>query len=248
MKLVEHLPRRGYVLAVDAGDLPEIEPVARRMQEDEIYDQLIDLYFDGQLPSEISEAEIMRRLDVERAPMKAALARLAVEGIIRQRPGYGWHFEPLLRSRDADEESYRFRLVIEPAGLLQPTFQADPARLLEIRAAQEKLMASSGSTLKSSDVFEANQQFHGTLAGFSGNRFIEAAVAQQARMRRLVEYRHYVNEERVHEATRDHIAMIDHILDGRCEEAAALMTSHIASALGIMTQSDAHWDQGPAAP
>lgn len=240
MAVVEHVPRRGYVLAIPARELPEIERAKASEDDDNIYDRLVDLYFKGQLPTETSEAELMRRLDVERSALQRVLVRLKIEGIIRQRPGYGWHFEPLLRTKEADEESYRFRLLIEPAGLLQPTFKADVDRLGEIRAQQQVLLTQSASTLKSSKVFDANQQFHGALAEFSGNRFIEAAVAQQARMRRLVEYRHYLNVERVRSATQDHILMIDYILDARLDAAAALMTQHIASALDTMIDSERH--------
>ncbi|MCR9196642.1 MAG: GntR family transcriptional regulator [Hyphomonas sp.] len=234
MGLVEHIPRRGYVLAVPADDLPTVEPKPTSRQDDDIYNRLIDLYFEGQLPSEVSEAEMIRRVNVERAPLQRALARLSIEGIIRQRPGYGWRFEPLLRSREADEESYRFRLLIEPSAILLPTFKADVDLLREIRDAQIAMLKRRPSALKSSEVYEANSTFHGALAAFSQNRFVINALEQQNRMRRLVEYRHYLNVERVRAATQDHIDIIDAILDGRLDSAADLMTSHISSALEIM--------------
>lgn len=232
---VEHVPRRGYVLSATPGSLPRLEAPPAKTASQRIYEQIIEEHFRGDLPEKVSEAELLRRFDTDRSTLLEALARLSVEGIVRHSPGYGWQFEALLRTREADQESYRFRLIVEPAGLLEPTFRAEPEALRTLRDEQnsmiDRLRSRRPPTV--SEVFDANAHFHETLADSSGNRFIKLAVEQQSRLRRLLEYRNYLDPDRVALSCREHVEILEALLSADREGAAKLMHRHVASALQI---------------
>ncbi len=44
-------------------------------------------------------------------------SRIANEGWIERLPGHGWSFLPMLKSMQSYQDSYRFRLAIEPAAI-----------------------------------------------------------------------------------------------------------------------------------
>ena len=159
------------------------------------YDAILVRAFDDKLGETFSEAHLQRELGAERDTVRAALVRLAEEGIVRQRAGYGWELAELLTTPFADEESYRFRLIVEPAGLLEPSFRIDIEALDAVAAEQEELIRRTGlrERIESRDVFDANARFHELLAQMSGNRHILEAIVRQSRLRRLLEYRNYVN-------------------------------------------------------
>lgn len=223
---VERIAHRGYFLAVDISTM-KVPDIKEERQSDRIYDGMIADYIGGQLKGRVSEASLLRRYHADRPALLEALARLQTEGIIQANPGYGWQFEDLLRTIGANEESQRFRLILEPAGLREPSFRIDRKRLLACRKEQTRILQSLSGKTRPSDIFAASVRFHELLAELSGNRFILMAIQQQSRTRRLVDYRSYDDLEQVRGFYREHVAMIDLVLDGKLAEAAALMEKHI---------------------
>jgi len=224
---VERIAHRGYFLKADVSKLKIPMLKEEKRESDLIYDSMISDYIDGRLKGRVSEARLLRRYGTDRPALMEALARLSSEGIIRANPGYGWQFEDLLRTIGANEESQRFRLILEPAGLRQPTFRIDGKRLLACRKEQVHILENLSGSTRPADVFAASVRFHELLAGLSGNRFILQAIEQQSRTRRLIDYRSYDEPSRVRGFYREHIAMIDLVLEAKLEEAAALMEKHI---------------------
>src|SRR5229473_3488506 len=80
----------------------------------------------GRLPIEISEADLMRRYKVTRALLQRVLGKLAEVALVERKRGHGWAFLPTISDREARAESYRFRLLVEPAALREPGFHLDP--------------------------------------------------------------------------------------------------------------------------
>lgn len=223
---VERIANRGYFLTADVSRMQAPE-IRQERQSDLIYEGMIGDYLGGRLEGKVSEAHLLRRYNADRPALVEALARLQAEGIIRANPGYGWQFEDLLRTLGASDESQHFRLILEPAGLRQPTFRIDRKRLLACKKEQTHLLQNLSDRTRPSDIFAASVRFHELLAELSGNRFILQAIQQQSRTRRLVDYRSYQDLERVRSFYREHVAMIDLVLEGRMEEAAILMEKHI---------------------
>lgn len=228
---VEHVPRRGYFLAADAAELPQfrIETTADAVKR--AYNAMIDAYFRGELSERVSEAELARRFRIERSAMQETMSRLKAEGVARPNPGYGWQFTPLRKSREADEADYfRFRLLLEPALFLEPTFRADPDRLAAARREQVEVIEALDAEFDIARVYEANERVHRMLAGFSGNRFIISALDHYEPTDRLIEYRRYQDRPRIRTACEEHVAILDAVGRGDLAGASTLMRRHIETA------------------
>jgi DNA-binding GntR family transcriptional regulator len=181
----------------------------------------------GGLRDEPSETELMRLYGLSRATVQRLLHGLAELGLVTRKPGHGWKFRPATTDRAIRDESYRFRLILEPAGLLEPTFRADAAWIAGMRA--RHLETTEKPWLKASSVafFHMNASFHEGLARASGNRFILSAVQQQNQLRRFANYNWRYGFERVLISCREHIEILDRIAEGELELAALLLRRHL---------------------
>jgi len=125
--LVNVVPRRGYVLkrAVREQDL---EPYAdMESEEDRLAERMSADRFAGKLPDHVSEADLMRRYEVARGVLVRVLTRMAQDNVAERSDGHGWRFLPTLDSLNLHDESSRYRLLIEPPCVLEPTFQLEVA-------------------------------------------------------------------------------------------------------------------------
>jgi DNA-binding GntR family transcriptional regulator len=173
--------------------------------EDGLYKRILADRASHQLPQSLSESALAGRYGAQRGALRRALLRLTQEGLIERRRGHGWTFTPALDTAEAMAESYRFRMILECAGLREPLFAPDPEELL--RARQEQ------------------------MARFSHNRFIEQAVRQQNQLRRLEEFASFVNRPvNPIDSCREHIDIIDSLLAGDIDWAASLLYRHLSVA------------------
>ena len=226
--IVESSEGRGFVLlqAPDSDAVPEAE------FDDKSDDKLIIAIardrLNGQLPDQVSEADLMRQYSVSRQIVLRALAMLLEAGVVARKPGYGWSFEALPHDLVAREESYRFRLLIEPSGLLEPGFRLDPVWAARMRETHERALVEPWTETASVAFFAMNAGFHEGLALASGNRFIHLAVVQQTRLRRFSNYNWTYGIERVVVNCRQHLEILDRIEAGELDVASLLMHRHIA--------------------
>jgi DNA-binding GntR family transcriptional regulator len=228
--LVASVPRRGYVLkrAVRDADLELYD--ASGSGEDRVAERMAKDRFDGELPAHVSESDLMRRYGVPRTVLARVLTRMSQDGIVERRDGQGWRFLQTLDSPQLHDESYRFRLLIEPAGLLEPTFSVDLPEAQQIVKAHERLLESNFRNVTSVAFFDLNASFHEHLARSSGNRFLHQAVVQQNRLRRFHDYYWVYGVERMRQSCREHLAILAKVTSGDREQAAALMRLHLLDA------------------
>src|SRR6202008_2716506 len=85
------------------------------------------------IPASITQSEIARRYNVDRVALARTLSRLAEDGLIARKQGHGWTFLPTLDSVISLRASYEFRLTLEPASFLLPTFRPDQAAIERTR-------------------------------------------------------------------------------------------------------------------
>jgi DNA-binding GntR family transcriptional regulator len=220
----------GYVV----GRVPEVPPVpvpARpgSAEDEEVYLRVAGDRLDGELPDRITEAALLRRYDLAPAQLARLLRRISAEGWIDRLPGYGWAFSPVLSSLAAYEDSYRFRLVIEPAAILEPTFQLDRPALEKVRRQQQALVDGGIWTIGNAELFDLNRSFHEAVIACAQNAFFTDALSRVDALRRLIEYRQSLERERAVVRCREHVALADLLLAGDVRAAAALMHDHLAT-------------------
>lgn len=225
--LLNVVPRRGYILkrAVREQDL---EPYADfASPDDKLVQRMAADRFSGSLPDQVSEADLMRRYGVARGTLARVLNGMVQDNVIERRSGNGWRFLPELDATRIHDDSYRFRLLIEPACVLEPTFRIDKARAQRLRQTHVALLADGLEKLSSSKFFELNAEFHEFVAGCSHNRFLEQAVVNQNRLRRFFSYINVPAPQRMRVSCSEHVAILDRLLAGEREHAATLLWRHL---------------------
>jgi DNA-binding GntR family transcriptional regulator len=225
--IVTAVPNQGCFLAAASRDLNgalgEIPPT----DEERLYFTICRDRFAGRIGRSINVTELGRTYGVNRSMVGRVLARLAEEGLVERDTGRGWSFLPSLDSPEVYEESYRFRMQIEPAAILDPGFRPDPAKFEELRKAHEDLLAGSVRTDPFPRLVEIDVEFHETMGRCSGNRFLLQAIQQQSRLRRMTEFQFRADRERMAQSCSEHLAILDSLEAGDRERAAELMREHI---------------------
>jgi DNA-binding GntR family transcriptional regulator len=228
--LAKH-PDGGFMVA--AGALaPVISPRNEEPSgEETAYLQIAGDRIDGALPDKVTENELLRRYGLTRNQLTAVLRRMVHEGWIERLPGHGWAFLPTLTSTEAYGQSYRFRLLMEPAGMLEPTYRLDGIGLRRCYQEQEQLASGAVHTVSPAVIFDANTHLHEVIANSSGNLFIADSLRRLNRVRRLMEYRKAVDRQQAERRCKEHLSLIGLLLEDQREAAADFMRLHLRNAL-----------------
>ncbi len=232
--VVEQSRHRGYflkkILALQARAAPEAN-----LAEDR-YLRIADDRLAGHLEDNVTETALMRRYDMPRRELQRILHRMEKEGWAERKPGHGWQFIALANSVEAHGQSYRFRMLFEPAALLEPTFHIDKAEFERIRRDQQMLLDGGIARLSRAQLFKMGSDFHETLMGFSRNRFMIDAIRRVNTMRRLLEYRAHYDRERFAGQCREHLQLLDMLEQGTRENAARYLRKHLDVVRAIKTE------------
>ncbi|MFF3500629.1 GntR family transcriptional regulator [Streptomyces sp. NPDC003247] len=222
--------RGGYTVALTGPDLTEASlfPTTEDATED-VYLRIAADRLDGRLPDRVTENALARRYDLMPGQLAHVLRRVAVEGWIERLPGYGWEFQPMLTSMDAYRDSYRFRLTIEPAAILEPGFVLDREALETVRAQQQGLADGEVHTIGNAQLYDLNSRFHEVVMACSRNSFFIDSLRRVDRLRRLIEYRRSLQRDRAALRCAEHVRLADLLLAGERAEAAAFLRRHLSS-------------------
>lgn len=233
-------PRRGYHVTASAERVRALTqaPIASD-EEEELYVAVAQDFLNHRLEENFSEADMLRHYPVGRSTLLRVLQRMASDRVIERNPGYGWRFAPLLRSVESHDESYRFRLVIEPAALEQPGFALDRRWAARSRREHEQTLATPPGRLSMVRFFAMNADFHETLALCSGNSFFHQAVQQQNQIRRFQNYSWTYGNDRIAACCREHLEILDALEAGDQAWAATLMRRHLDLASRLKPSPDA---------
>jgi DNA-binding GntR family transcriptional regulator len=232
-------PNRGYFLKRDAGDIQEAAfPLASDPFED-FYLRVVDDILGGEIPAHFFEAQLLRRYEVPRGQLLKVLNRLAGEAMVERNPGQGWSLKDFVHNTQAHIQSYRFRMAIEPAALLEPGYRVDQAAFARVRQQQQALIDGEIHSLSRAQLFQAGARFHELIVHGSGNVFFIDAIRQQNQLRRFMGYRSNVDRSRLMTQCLEHIHLLDLIESGRREEAAQFLWKHLDEVGRIKTQQDA---------
>ncbi len=232
------LHRDGYVERTDSGrylvarTVPAADPApagADDAPEDEVYLRLAADRLDGLLPERVTKSFLLGRYGLTRARLDQLLLRIANEGWIAPLPGYGWAFLPVLTSLKSYGDSYRMRLLLEPAAILEPTFRLDRAALLQRRAEQRWLVDGGVRDVCGPRLFELNARFHETIAACGNNDFFLETLTRINQLRRLIEYRQALVPERAVVRCREHVELAGLLLAGDLNAASTFLRAHLST-------------------
>ncbi|MCG2592293.1 GntR family transcriptional regulator [Ramlibacter sp. XY19] len=236
--VVHREANRGYFLAT------EIEgPVAQLADElglnegappSSTYFRIAEDRLNGELPDTVAESFLKQRYELTSAQLQSLLHRMAQEGWIEKKPGYGWEFSTMLTTSESLLQSYRMRMALEPAALLEPGYRIAPEVLARCRAAEIHLLEGGIRTDTADQIHDRGVRFHEALVEGSGNPFFIDAIRRVNRVRRLLSYRSTQDRKRYKQHCQQHLEILDLLEQGRNEEAAASLREHLAATLKNM--------------
>ena len=227
--LVEHRPNRGYFLKVssdemdlDALELPET--VQHRFLE-----ALASEWFAHQGPQSFSEREFRIRHGLGRLATSRILSKLSDEGIVSRNQGHGWHIEPSLNHKGTREESYAFRMALEPGAIRSRAFKLDHGLADLSRRDHEAALHSPVERTALATLTTIDAAFHRLIGVSSRNRHVLAAIERQNALRRIMRYASW-DKVRMLETCAQHLEILAALNGDARETAAQLMEHHLESA------------------
>lgn len=230
--IVTREKHRGFFVAQPVETLSAAEPDAVTTAYFRIAEDLLN----GALPMEVSEQAMRTRYALTAAQLNAVLTRIAQEGWGERKPGYGWQFSTMLTTPDSLLQSYRMRLALEPAALLEPGYRLDARTLARLRAAEQHLLDGGIETDTADQLHERGVRFHEALVEASGNAFFIDAIRRVNRVRRLLSYRSMRDRARYAAHARQHLHILSLLESERNEEAAQAMRAHLEHTLAALAR------------
>lgn len=227
-KVLEQLPNRGFfVLKPPLDALPRVDEVLPLEEPDEYY-RLSEDWLNNAIPSEVTEQFLRTRYDLTKAQVIDILNRAAKVGWAEPKPGYGWRFLDVAKTPETLEQIYKVRSLIEPAALLEPTYQHDLPKLQRLKKEQQDMLDGGIDHLPADVLLKNGIRFHEEFVKLSGNPLYHMILVQMNNMRRLIEYRSMIDRKRLYKQCAEHIRMIELVEQGNNLEAAHLMKQHLS--------------------
>lgn len=236
MGVISYEKNRGFFLIKPMEEIDQYLNDIQPSHEDSIYRRIASLHLAGKIPGDTSETELMRTLDTSRSSLKKCLSRILQEGWVERSAGHGWTFLPVIDSVQAYNESYYFRITVEPSAILSPNFSPDRDEL-DILLSEQHHISDVGHTYMTFDEFyDANIGFHETILKWSNNRFILQSIRRLNQLRRLAEYQQDTMPAYKQLQTAEHVDILLSIKQMDYLGAAALMRQHLERARQSKTQ------------
>ena len=231
--LVEHKPHLGYfvprtlskahrqavVRALEVADGP---PAYYRLAEDWVRDAV---------PAHVTERMLRDRYALTRTKTLSIMSRGVEEGWIEEKSGHGWRLLDVAKTPEALEQVYRFRLIVEPAGFLEPGFQPDRPALHRLRTLLTAMRDGAARDWPPNRLWAVGVDFHEELVRMSGNTVFHRSLQRANGLRRLLEFRSMVSRDRVHEEACEHLEILDMVSDADLPAVSARMRHHLEAAL-----------------
>lgn len=147
----------------------------RQVLTDHVYDTLLEMLMDGRYrPSEsLSIDGLARELDVSATPVREALARLEVTGLVVRAALRGYRVAPLPTTAELGE-LMDARLTIEPVNAARACERVTPELIEALdRSISDLRTAPRGPEFAGyRDYWQADMRFHELIAEGAGNRFL----------------------------------------------------------------------------
>ena len=198
-----------------------------KRRADIIADEIEELIFDGTFPdgARLDEAALAERFGVSRTPIREALQKLLLPGLVSQIPRRG----VFVRQPGPVELIEMFEVMAEleaAAGRLAARRITDTA-LADLRAAN----AECSLAVEAQDVgayYTENKRFHGIIYAQSGNSFLRSEAERLHRRLRPFRRQQLRLRGRLAQSMTEHENIVDALTRGDAEGAANALRAHVA--------------------
>jgi len=228
--MAERLAARKRAARPAAAAAAASEPSVHRSRADDVYEQLKKDVADFRLvPGDrFTENELCERLGVSRTPLRQALFRLQQEGVVEVMFRSGWRVLPFDFERF--DQLYDLRMVLETTAVHR--LCADDRRvdhaLLESLAATWMVPVSARSQ-DPVQVAQWDEEFHCALVAAAGNAEMARVHREVTERIRIIRRLDFTKEARIADTYEEHAKILKAVQHKRGDQAAMLLTAHIAT-------------------
>lgn len=172
----------------------------------------------------LTEGELSERFGVSRTPIREAVQRLEMERLMTVRPKQGC----FVRELDIDEinDYYQVRMALERL-MLQLVIERMPRQALLDLAAEWAPSQIPTDVIDVETMALRDESFHLALATGCGNRVLVQKLREINEHIHIIRRLDFTDAGRIEATYREHHALCQCLLDGRLDEALALLQSHI---------------------
>ncbi|MDX1709175.1 MAG: GntR family transcriptional regulator [Desulfobacterales bacterium] len=175
---------------------------------------------------EVSESQLAERFDMGKAPLRRALASLTQEGLVQPQSRRGYIIAPLTMKDIHDIWEIRFLLETEAARLAAGNVDEQYLKRLD-RVCKKGYRHRDRTSQRA--YLSANREFHLAICRASGNarlaKIVEQLIDHMSRMLFLG----IVVSQSADEWEHGHSALVNALVKGDGDKAAAIMQEHLQS-------------------
>jgi DNA-binding GntR family transcriptional regulator len=205
-----------------------VKVLPRSTLRGQIVSNVLDAIFARELKGgdRLIEEELAVKLGVSRTPIREALSELAGIGVIQIKPNLGAIVMPF--GPKQLREIYHIRRLLEQEATRLATEHVSHDELKEIRSESERLLSRTNrGRIWSEAAMALDQRFHELISSSCGS---ERLASEIARYRILIQSIRRALGNRLSaqvDALSEHMRIIDHMVAGESDKAAAEMAQHI---------------------
>lgn len=211
--------------AAGERERPRREPLA-----DQVYETIKSSIMDNRVEAgaRLNIDALAREFEVSPTPVREALARLASEGLVHQRPLAGYRVEPQLERAGVDQ-LFTVRRLLEPYAAQAAATLASPAQLKELRQLADGMETSVGGSSYTDyrELVERDALFHDLIAAASGNEVLRRSLTRLHAHLHL--FRLHFETSMSWAAAAEHQRIVEALQARDGVAAAAAMDAHLAA-------------------
>ena len=187
------------------------------------------------LGARLGEERLARDYGVSRTPVREALVRLHVDGLVTRHPDGGW--TPVVPNLAAVRELYEVRIALEIGALRGPRRNGTThdRRLLDDLRGEWQELATDPPPPDPAFVL-SDESFHVRLAEAAGNRELADMLRRVNERIRSVRMRDFITFERMTRTIDEHVAITELVLAGEIDDACAAFEQHLSKSLAVVEQ------------
>lgn len=177
----------------------------------------------------ITEKEIVDLSGVSRTPVREALRRLQMNGLVEVQPNLG-AVVPSWSKEDA-EEIFELRAVLECCAARLASERATPVQLDTMRrAASAQLEESRRKSPDLDKIAELNSAFHFALYAASRNRRLHDVLVSLIEPTLVIRTFQYYSHDALVRSAHQHLEILDMLQTRDADAAEAVMRTHVLAA------------------
>ncbi len=197
---------------------------------DDVYGRLRDLIFSNALRAgqKLVDRDLAEQLGVSRTPVREALGRLAMTGLVESRSRRGYYVSTFSAEQVVD--LYEFRKILEVHAVQLATKNATPSHLQEFDRILEDLKKLTSDLTDHADAVKLDMEIHELIARASGNASLHQVMQNVLDTVMWLVSVEISDKDALAAAHRQHQAILHMIKKKDSEGAAALIRTHVESA------------------